>query len=235
MPERDLATSRGAQQHVIAWVSILVRPWRRCRRVLRRRRPSLNEKAFDLSHSGAGRVVRCPDSTSRRLALRRSRQRAASSAEFEAGREVMLLLDGSFPSAAGAGDVCSGSGGPRISLCFRPRCRVYRRPHTRPRRSLQTCRGRPGLRRVERETGRRTAADRVYIFAADDTAHQLGGGQGVIRAWKSNVTGIPTSFSEVDAADRPVAAGAADAPERVDARLDGLGSRPPGLRGRDDQ
>jgi Concanavalin A-like lectin/glucanases superfamily/Bacterial Ig domain len=69
----------------------------------------------------------------------------------------------------------------------------------------------------------RTAADRVYIFAADDTAQRLGRGQGVIRAWKSDVTGIPTSFSEVDGADRPVAAGDANVLESVDARLDRAG------------
>ena len=67
----------------------------------------------------------------------------------------------------------------------------------------------------------RTAADRVYIFAADDTAERQGTGPGVVRVWKANVAGIPTGFSEVDPANRPTASGdSANVIVSVDVRLD---------------
>jgi hypothetical protein len=71
----------------------------------------------------------------------------------------------------------------------------------------------------------RTAAGTVYVFATDDTAQRLGTGPGVVHAWKGNVAGIPTSFSEVDAAHHPVAAGTAtNVIVGVDARLDSKGT-----------
>jgi hypothetical protein len=70
----------------------------------------------------------------------------------------------------------------------------------------------------------RTADDRVYIFAADDTGHRLGTGPGIVRAWKASTTGIPTDFSEVDAANHPVAAGGTgNVIVSVDVRLDRSG------------
>jgi hypothetical protein len=53
----------------------------------------------------------------------------------------------------------------------------------------------------------RTPGGMVYVFTADDTKQKLGTGAGVIRAWKGNVTGIPTAFSEADGAHRPSASG----------------------------
>jgi hypothetical protein len=53
----------------------------------------------------------------------------------------------------------------------------------------------------------RTSTDRVYIFAADDTAQKQGTGPGVIRAWRADQAGIPTSFAEVDGASRPTSTG----------------------------
>jgi len=70
----------------------------------------------------------------------------------------------------------------------------------------------------------RTTDDRVYIFAADDTGQRLNTGPGVVRAWKANTTGIPTGFSEVDAANHLVAAGGTGhVIDGVDARLDRSG------------
>jgi hypothetical protein len=70
----------------------------------------------------------------------------------------------------------------------------------------------------------RTADGIVYIFAADDRPQRLGTGPGVLRAWKATTTGIPSAFSEVDGADRPVAAGTStNVIVDVDARLDRSG------------
>ena len=53
---------------------------------------------------------------------------------------------------------------------------------------------------------------------------RLGTGPGVVRAWKANTTGIPTGFSEVDAANHPVAAGGTGSViVNVDVRLDRSG------------
>ena len=49
----------------------------------------------------------------------------------------------------------------------------------------------------------RTSDDRAYIFAVDDSAFQVHTGSAVIRAWKGNAPGVPTAFSEVDAANHP--------------------------------
>jgi hypothetical protein len=71
----------------------------------------------------------------------------------------------------------------------------------------------------------RTASDRVYIFAADDTAQRQGTGAGVIRVWKANTTGIPTGFTEVDTANRPTSAGGSGhVLVSVDARMDSAGT-----------
>jgi hypothetical protein len=71
----------------------------------------------------------------------------------------------------------------------------------------------------------RTADDAVYVFAADDTAQRFGTGPGVARAWKGNVAGFPTSFSEMDGADRPVSVGnGTNVIMNVDPRLDGNGT-----------
>jgi chitodextrinase len=63
----------------------------------------------------------------------------------------------------------------------------------------------PGLVDASTRQVVRTAGDRVYIFATDDTAQRQNLGPGVLRAWRANQTGIPTSFTEVDGADRPTA------------------------------
>jgi hypothetical protein len=70
----------------------------------------------------------------------------------------------------------------------------------------------------------RTADGVVYIFAADDRPQRLGTAPGVLRASKATTTGIPSAFSEVDGADRPVAAGTStNVIVDVDARLDRSG------------
>src|SRR4029077_12028264 len=53
----------------------------------------------------------------------------------------------------------------------------------------------------------RTAAGRVYIFAADDTPQRKATGPGIIHAYRANQLGIPTTFTEVDALHRPSATG----------------------------
>jgi hypothetical protein len=70
----------------------------------------------------------------------------------------------------------------------------------------------------------RTAGGRVYVIAADDTAFELRTGDTVVRAYKGNRDGIPTAFSEVDAADRPVSQGASSSLiPGIDLRLDANG------------
>ncbi|HZS24751.1 MAG TPA: Ig-like domain-containing protein [Gaiellaceae bacterium] len=66
----------------------------------------------------------------------------------------------------------------------------------------------------------RTSDDRVYLFLADDTAQRKGIGPGVIHAYRADQTGIPTSFSEVDAAHAPSATGSSHVLEAPDVRLD---------------
>ena len=65
----------------------------------------------------------------------------------------------------------------------------------------------------------RTAAGRVYVFAADDTAERKATGPGVIHAYRADQLGIPTSFTEVDAADRPSATGVTHVVGSPDVRL----------------
>ena len=65
----------------------------------------------------------------------------------------------------------------------------------------------------------RTSGDRVYVFAADDTAQKLGTGPGVIRAYRADRSGVPASFAEVDGAHRPTSSGT-DVLGSPDARLD---------------
>jgi probable HAF family extracellular repeat protein len=65
----------------------------------------------------------------------------------------------------------------------------------------------------------RTADDRVYVFAADDTPALKGTGPGVVHAYRADQVGIPTSFTEVDAANRPTAFATAKI-AGVDVRLD---------------
>jgi chitodextrinase len=70
----------------------------------------------------------------------------------------------------------------------------------------------------------RTSGGRVYIFAADDTAQRQGTGPGTIHAWKADQPGIPTSFTEVDAANRPIGpAGTTNVVGSPDVRLDRAG------------
>jgi hypothetical protein len=49
----------------------------------------------------------------------------------------------------------------------------------------------------------RTPGQRVWIFAADDTAFLQDIGPGVIRAWRATTTGIPFDFKEADGKHRP--------------------------------
>jgi hypothetical protein len=49
----------------------------------------------------------------------------------------------------------------------------------------------------------RTPGQRVWIFAADDTAFIQDTGASVIRAWRATTTGIPFDFKEVDGKHRP--------------------------------
>jgi hypothetical protein len=48
----------------------------------------------------------------------------------------------------------------------------------------------------------RTNGQRVWIFAADDTAFAHGGAS-VIRAWRATTTGVPADFTEADGKHRP--------------------------------
>jgi hypothetical protein len=70
----------------------------------------------------------------------------------------------------------------------------------------------------------RTPAGVVYIFVSDDTSQKRGTGPGLLHAWKGNRTGIPTAFSEVDAAHRPSGpTGTTHVVGSPDARLDRSG------------
>jgi hypothetical protein len=66
----------------------------------------------------------------------------------------------------------------------------------------------------------RTAGNLVYVFAPDDTAQRQNTGAGVIRAWKANVAGNPTAFTEVDAAHHPTSTGTTHTLYAPDVRLD---------------
>jgi chitodextrinase len=66
----------------------------------------------------------------------------------------------------------------------------------------------------------RTSSGRVYMFVADDTAQRKGTGPGVMHAYRADQTGIPTSFSEVDALNRPSATGSTHVVGSPDVRLD---------------
>ena len=70
----------------------------------------------------------------------------------------------------------------------------------------------------------RTPAGVVYIFVADDTGQKRGTGPGLLHAWKGNRAGIPTAFTELDAAHRPTGpAGTTNVVGSPDARLDRAG------------
>ena len=82
----------------------------------------------------------------------------------------------------------------------------------------------PGYVDASTRTPVRTAGGLVYLFAADDTARGNGVGPTVIHAWKANQPGIPTAFSEQDAANRPTAAlGSLQVLGSPDTRLDRSG------------
>ena len=82
----------------------------------------------------------------------------------------------------------------------------------------------PGYVDASTRTPVRTAGGLVYLFAADDTARGNGVGPTVIRAWKANQPGIPTAFTEQDAANRPTAAvGSLQVLGSPDTRLDRSG------------
>ena len=78
----------------------------------------------------------------------------------------------------------------------------------------------PGLADASTRGIVRTAGDRVYIFAPDDTSQRLGTGPGVLRAWRANQAGIPTSFTEVDGGHRPVATTPSGTILAADVKLD---------------
>jgi hypothetical protein len=65
----------------------------------------------------------------------------------------------------------------------------------------------------------RTKDGRVYVFAADDTPQRKATGPGVIHAYRADQLGIPTSFTEVDAAHRPSATGTTHVVGSPDVRL----------------
>src|SRR5262249_39386920 len=69
----------------------------------------------------------------------------------------------------------------------------------------------------------RTAGDRVYLFAADDTPVKQGSGPGVVHAYRATTTGIPAGFAEVDAAHRPRSTQSGGVLPGVDVRLDSTG------------
>jgi hypothetical protein len=81
----------------------------------------------------------------------------------------------------------------------------------------------PGLAEASSRQVIRTAEGRVYVFAADDTAQKAGAGPGVIRAYRADETGMPSSFTETDGDQRPTGL----APDGVlggpDVRLDSNG------------
>ena len=53
----------------------------------------------------------------------------------------------------------------------------------------------------------RTPRQVVYVFAPDDTAQRQNSGPGVIRAYRGSRPGVPTGFTEVDAAHHPSSSG----------------------------
>jgi len=69
----------------------------------------------------------------------------------------------------------------------------------------------------------RTADDRVYIFAADDTPVKSSSGPAVVHAFRATTTGIPAGFAEADAGHRPHSTQANGLLPGVDVRLDGAG------------
>ncbi|MDX6476015.1 MAG: hypothetical protein QOH95_1526, partial [Gaiellaceae bacterium] len=69
----------------------------------------------------------------------------------------------------------------------------------------------------------RTAGDRVYVFAADDSAPKASTGPGVIHAYRSTTTGLPASFAEADAAHRPHSTASRSLLPGLDVRLDRAG------------
>jgi fibronectin type 3 domain-containing protein len=69
----------------------------------------------------------------------------------------------------------------------------------------------------------RTAGDRVYVFAADDTAAKTFTGPGVIHAYRSTTTGLPAAFAEADAAHRPHSSASTGLLPGLDVRLDRAG------------
>jgi hypothetical protein len=67
----------------------------------------------------------------------------------------------------------------------------------------------------------RTKGNRVYVFAADDGPVWQKTGQGIIHAYRADQTGIPSSFSEVDALHRPTSSSSVQNKlPGVDTRLD---------------
>jgi hypothetical protein len=69
----------------------------------------------------------------------------------------------------------------------------------------------------------RTAGDRVYVFAADDTAAKTFTGPGILHAYRATTTGVPTAFTESDAAHRPHSSASTGLLPGLDVRLDGAG------------
>ena len=69
----------------------------------------------------------------------------------------------------------------------------------------------------------RTADDRVYVLAADDTPAKQSTGPGIIHAYRATTTGLPAGFAEADAAHRPKSTQANGLLPGVDVRLDGAG------------
>jgi chitodextrinase len=70
----------------------------------------------------------------------------------------------------------------------------------------------------------RTPGGVVYIFVSDDSSQKRGVGPGLLHAWKANRAGIPTAFTELDAAHRPAGpAGTTQVVGSPDARLDRSG------------
>ena len=119
-----------------------------------------------------------------------------------------------------------------------PRSRVTERQHRhvepRPGQRLQLvehgrrAEARDGRLRAIRTPRRASSfahrAGIVYIFVSDDTSQKRGTGPGLLHAWKGNRAGIPTAFTELDAAHRPTGpAGTTDVIGSPDARLDRAG------------
>jgi hypothetical protein len=81
----------------------------------------------------------------------------------------------------------------------------------------------PGLAEASSRQVIRTADGRVYIFAADDTAQKAGTGPGVIRAYRADETGVPSSFGEADGDHRPTGVAPGGVLGGPDVRLDSNG------------